>query len=303
MGYKLKKNESTTAGIRRITREEVEEALELLEKKDTDIDETVHEVRKHLKKIRAVVRLVRDELGEKDYRRDNETVRGLGRRLASARDASVRASALDRLRAISESDFPSDRVSAIQKRLVSRRRSALGRLRRGSVLSAIARDLDALSKRVRAWPIRKEGFACLEPGLRRGYRQGRNAASRAYASRADEAFHEWRKRAKDLRYHVDLLEAIWPETMKNVEKTLHDLTDHLGDDHDFAELRRVLTTSPKLTEGADGVATVIELIDRRRSELQASARPIGARIYSEKPRAFARRIESYWKAWRSCPGE
>jgi predicted GTPase len=91
--------------------------------------------------------------------------------------------------------------------------------------------------------------------------------------------------------------------MKDVEKTLHDLTDHLGDDHDFAELRRVLTTSPKLTEGADGVATVIELIDRRRSELQASARPIGARIYSEKPRAFARRIESYWNAWRSFPGE
>jgi predicted GTPase len=91
--------------------------------------------------------------------------------------------------------------------------------------------------------------------------------------------------------------------MKDVEKTLHDLTDHLGDDHDFADLRRVLTTSPKLTEGADGVATVIELIDRRRSELQASARPIGARIYSEKPRAFASRIESYWNAWRSCPDE
>ncbi len=37
-------------------------------------------------------------------------------------------------------------------------------------------------------------------------------------SRTDEAFHEWRKRAKDLRYHVDLLEPVWPEVMENVEK-------------------------------------------------------------------------------------
>jgi CHAD domain-containing protein len=303
VGYELKKNESASAGIRRIAREEIEEALELLEKRDSDLEETVHELRKHFKKIRAVARLVRDELGENAYRRDNDTVRGLGRRLASVRDGSVRVDALDGLRSTYEKDFPSDRVSSIRKRLALRRRAALGRVRRGSTLSAIAGELDPLRARVRAWPLKQEGFACLEPGLRRVYRQGRNGEVEAYASRTDEAFHEWRKRAKDLRYHVDLLEPIWPETMKEVEKTLHELTDHLGDDHDFADLRRILTTSPNLTQGADGVATVIELIDRRRSELQAAARPIGARIYSEKPKAFSRRIESYWAAWRSCPDE
>lgn len=301
MGYRLKKNESTPAGIRRVTREEVEKALEILEKKDIDPEERVHELRKHFKRIRAIVRLVREELGDEAYRRDNQAARGMGHRLASARDGSVRASALERLRALYENDFPSDRVAGVQKRLASRRRAALARLRRGSAFPAIARELDALSKRVRTWPLRKEGFACFGAGLRRGYRQGRTVESEAYASRADEAFHEWRKRAKDLRYHVDLLEPIWPETMKELEKTLHDLTDRLGDDHDFADLRRVLTASPRLTQGADGVATVIELIDRRRSELQASARPIGARIYSEKPRAFTSRMESYWSAWRSCP--
>ena len=66
---------------------------------------------------------------------------------------------------------------------------------------------------------------------------------------------QWRKRAKDLRYHVELLEPIWPEIMKDLEKILHTLTDHLGDDHDFADLRSTLTTSPKLTEGARAVTT------------------------------------------------
>lgn len=38
--------------------------------------------------------------------------------------------------------------------------------------------------------------------------------------------------------------------MKDLEKILRTLTDHLGDGHDFAELRSTLTISPKLTEGA-----------------------------------------------------
>jgi len=303
VGYKLKKNESANAGIRRIAREEIDEALELFEKKGSDPEETVHELRKHFKKIRAVARLVRDELGAEAYERDNASVRELGQRLASVRDSTVRVSALERLRSTYEKEFPAEETSPIQKRLASRHHAALGRLRRGTTLATIGRELEALRRRVRAWPLHQEGFSCLEAGLRRGYRQGMKGAAEAYASRTDEAFHEWRKRAKDLRYHVELLGPIWPETMKDLEKILHTLTDHLGDDHDFADLRSTLTTSTKLTEGAKGVTTVIELIDRRRSELQGAARPLGARIYSEKPRAFSRRIESYWEAWRSCPDD
>jgi CHAD domain-containing protein len=131
------------------------------------------------------------------------------------------------------------------------------------------------------------------------YRQGKKSGADAYVSGSDEAFHEWRKRAKDLRYHVDLLEPVWPEVMQNVEKTLHGLTDCLGDDHDLSDLRRILTTSPRLTRGAKSVTRVFELIDRRRSELQAEARPIGARIYCEKPKAFSARVGFYWDAWRA----
>jgi len=170
-------------------------------------------------------------------------------------------------------------------------------------MSAAAQELEELRRRVRAWPIQQEGFACLERGLRRAYRQGRECQAEAYGSRDDMAFHEWRKRAKDLRYHVTLLEPIWPEVLKKVEGELHELTDRLGDDHDYAELRRMLTSSPKLIQGANGVTKVIELIDRRRSELQTEARPVGARLYAEKPGAFSRRIDDYWTAWRACPEE
>jgi hypothetical protein len=51
--------------------------------------------------------------------------------------------------------------------------------------------------------------------------------------------------------------------------------------------------------GARRLERITDRIAHRRSVLQAEARPIGARIYSEKPGRFSSRIESYWDAWRS----
>jgi CHAD domain-containing protein len=299
MAFKLKKNESAASGIRRVVREEIDDALELVKKGPADPETAVHELRKHFKRIRAVLRLVRDELGEEVYEREDGALRELGRRLAPARDASIRASSLDRLREAYEKDFPGDGVAPVKKRLAARRGAALRPLQRKPAFSPIGRELETLRRRVPAWPLRKSGFDGLASGLRRIYRQGRESEARAYASQADEDFHEWRKRSKDLRYGTELLEPVWPEAMKDVEKALHDLTDRLGDDHDFAELRKTLTGPTNRVDGAHGLKTLLDLIDRRRAELQAAARPLGKLVYAEKPAPFARRIESYWNTWRS----
>src|SRR5262249_49432691 len=158
-----------------------------------------------------------------------------------------------------EKDFPADGAAKVKQRLAARRGAALRPLRRRPAFSAIGRELVALRRRVRAWPIRRAGFDGLASGLREIYRQGRKSETRAYSSRTDEDFHEWRKRSKDLRYGAELLEPLWPETMKDIEQALHDLTDRLGDDHDLAELRKTLSASTKLVEGANGVDTILAL--------------------------------------------
>ena len=297
MGFRLRKNESASAGVRRVARELIDGTVKRVRDRKGDPEETVHELRKDLKKFRAMIRLVRGELGEDAYGRENVAARDLGRKLSAARDASVRLSALKKLREKFPEELSDRSVAPIRKRLGARRQAAMRRAR-GS-LAAIGRDLAKLRRRIRSWPLSKPGFACLDPGIRRTYRQGKKSQAEAYASSADDAFHEWRKRAKDLRYHVELLEPVWPEALKDVEKALHDLTDLLGDDHDLVDLRRALTSSPRLTRGAAKVESLLELIDRRRSHLQAEARPLGARIYGEKPRGFSARLESYWDAWRS----
>jgi hypothetical protein len=44
---------------------------------------------------------------------------------------------------------------------------------------------------------------------------------------------------------------------------------------------------------------LVALIDQRRGELQVEARRLGERVYVEKPRAFAGRLQGYWQAWRA----
>ena len=44
---------------------------------------------------------------------------------------------------------------------------------------------------------------------------------------------------------------------------------------------------------------VLGLIEHRRAQLQTEAMFLGERLYAEERKLFARRLRSYWRAWRS----
>jgi CHAD domain len=68
-------------GVGRIACRQLDVSIERLEgHTDEDRGTAVHETRKSLKRLRATVRLVRDELGDEAYRRENAAFRDAGRR-------------------------------------------------------------------------------------------------------------------------------------------------------------------------------------------------------------------------------
>jgi hypothetical protein len=75
------------------------------------------------------------------------------------------------------------------------------------------------------------------------------------------------------------------------------LSDLLGDDHDLAVLRNVLTDETDRFGSVRNLQTTLALLDQRRKELQAWAHPLGERIYADKPGRFSRRLGRYWQAW------
>lgn len=58
-------------------------------------DESVHQVRRHIKRARAALRLLRDAAGEPPYARENAALRDAARRLCALRDSRVVLQALE----------------------------------------------------------------------------------------------------------------------------------------------------------------------------------------------------------------
>jgi CHAD domain-containing protein len=296
--YTLLDSEPVGAGIKRIVLARVDNALaELGGETESTPAEAIHEARKDMKKVRSAIRLVRDALGDDVYRRENQHYRDIGRELSGLRDAEV---LVETLEALAERFGPAqDQRYAGLKECFEQELQA--RREDGSQereMAAAAAALTAGRGRVETWPLDGDGWELIAPGIHRSYRRGRKRLREIEQGAGDETLHEWRKRAKDLWYQLRLIRDAEPELIGNLADQTHDLSDHIGDDHDLVLLREQAQRRRQDFGEAGDQRLLLELIDHRRGELQFAASSLGERIYSEKPKKFTKRLGARWKLWR-----
>jgi CHAD domain-containing protein len=270
--YRLKKGEPVPEGVARIARGRIDHAIDAL---GDASEEGVHDARKDMKKLRALLRLVRGDIGDKTFRRESDCFRDAARELSGVRDADVMLATLGDLERRYEAD-----TGPVRQAVEAHRIRTAGGGRERAAKTAVAMLTEA-RRRVGDWPLESDGFDAFEGGLRRTYRDGRRGWRAALKEPSTENLHEWRKRVKDLWYHCSILEEAWKPVMKALAGEAHELSDRLGDDHDLSVL---------LDFGADSLEP---LIATRRGELQEEAFAYGARLYADKPKAYVRRL-AYW---------
>jgi CHAD domain-containing protein len=299
MAFAVKRNQSVPGNIKRIVRRETEKALAALRTRPAD-DETIHDVRKRFKKVRAVLRLVRAELGEKTYCRENACFRDAGRPLTEIRDAKALLETLDDLPLECAREISSTTLAAVRQGLEARRDAIHKRkLEKEHVLEKVAQTIEPVLGRIPDWTFPHKGWLALESGLKRVYKKTRRAFAEASADPTTEKLHEWRKQAKYLWHQLQLLEPVRPKVMKKQNEQLHQLTQFLGDDHNLAVLHVTVAGDPVTYGGLNALQPLLALISRRRDELQKDAFRLGRRLHRDKPGGFISRIGDYWKAWRS----
>jgi CHAD domain-containing protein len=293
--YRWQLGNAADSELRRIARGQVDSGLDDLT--DDDRHGAVHSVRKRGKKVRALLRLVRGSEPEL-YRRENRALRDAMRRLSDDRDAGVAVETFDQLLASMGADAQLADLPAVRAALVERRDAVVdeGFEER---LTAVRADLAAARERIASWEVDDQGFELVRGGLAKTYDRARDRMDDAYEEATSEAFHLWRKRVKYHRYHVRLLQGVWPVAFRARRTALHELTDLLGDDHDLAVLRDDLVAEPDRYGGVEPVATLCALLDRRRAELQAAAAPLGRRCFAEPTGSFVDRVGTYWEVARS----
>lgn len=294
--YRLLGEEDAATGMRRVILGRLDKATERLRDADEEGDalaEAIHGARKDLKKARSALRLIREELGEETFKRENRALRDAARLLSPSRDAEVKLETLDALVAGS-GDAPPGATALWRETLVADRDRIVG----GEVaqIGAAVAAIEAVAKRAPEWRIRHDGWKLLAPGLDRAYSEGREAFAALGDSPSFEAVHDLRKRGKDLWYQVRLLRGAWEPVMEATAEEIHDFTDLLGDHHDLAVL--AMDLGERSPVDPPQRQTLQALIAARQETLLAAARSAGERIYAEKPKAFGRRLRGYWRAWR-----
>lgn len=303
MAYRLRHNETLSDNIRRIADEQMRRAVELLRTSGEDLEEAVHDARKCFKKIRAVLRLVRSEIGKKTYRRENTRFRDAGRDLSAARDSVVRIRTLESLQEYlqdhperfekTDIDFAPIQAYFAGQYDVETRQLNLG----GKILKRVIKKVKKSRKAVTDWPIKHDNFRAIRPGLLRAYDNGRGALKLAYAEPKMENFHELRKRVKDLWYDVRILRPMRPKVYDPLTKQLKILSDLLGDEHDLSMLSQSLD-EPAVRESVGKLKSLRTLINRRQDLLREEIRPLARRIYKRKPKQFLKMIEKDWSRWQ-----
>jgi CHAD domain-containing protein len=299
MSFCLLADESVEEGIKRIANEEINQAIKEIDNPRLKRSEAIHEVRKHCKKIRGVLRLVRPQF-EQTYQFENAWFRDTAKGLAELRDAEAIIETYDSLLDQFDDQVERRAFAPIRRALTLRREKLIeetGNL--NEKLKKIRARMEKAAGRVVDWQLNVDEFDGIDGGLVATYRRARKTMGAAYNDPTAENFHEWRKQAKYHYYYMELLRELWKPVIRSLVKEADELSDLLGDDHNLDVLHKTLLKSPKQYGKKRDIQVLVGLIDRRSAELRVEANTIGARVFAEKPKALGRRFRRYWETWRS----
>jgi CHAD domain-containing protein len=289
MPFRFKKSESPAKAVRRVCRERVGAALGRLRKPDSPA--AVHGVRKEIKKLRALFRLVRAEIGRGVYRKGAKALREAAGSLTAPRDARVMLKAFKKLAGCDARKF-----AGIENALRKNCSREARRFRKKDSAAAAGRILRKTGRRVGELKIKAGGWAAIEPGLKESHRRGREAFRLACKKPTPENFHDWRKHVKDLWHYFCLLYPAWPAEARAFSDELELLAAHLGEDHDLFLLHQF---AAEHRAGRAGEAEALgRLIESRQKQLRAAALELGSRLYADAPAVICRRLEKHWNDWR-----
>jgi CHAD domain-containing protein len=289
MAFRFKVGESFEEGFRRIALEQIDRAsAQLLQGDNQDV--AVHETRKALKRLRALLRLVRPAIGKEAFRGENSELRDIGQSLSGARDRHVLLETANKL----------DASGAFSRRAIAEnlRQAITAANGEGGPLSlkGAAGRLAQSRKRLGALTLEGEGFAIVGKGLEASYKRARRAFADAYANPSDEGFHEWRKGAQRHWRQMVLLSRAWPQCLEARAGEARELSQLLGDDHDLAVLVGFVHSEPGSALRGETAALVETAARNRQGELRGAARPRGDRLFAQGAGQLSHDIGIYWDA-------
>jgi CHAD domain-containing protein len=281
-------------GLAAAARSIIAEARRALADPELTDAEAVHDVRKALKRWRALMRLLARALGDQADQMRVEA-RELMRALTGARDAQ---SALDALADLQKADLPFSATSmeTIRRKLTDLKDAAEEHGFSKGVRDRLSSYLDYATLSLERWPLKAIDFDTVADGLISTYRRARQLVPDNWPETDAEHLHDLRRRVVEHRHQMDLMEPLWPRLGQVWAEEAQRLRNRLGACQDLAVLTSLTGPHQPLAHWRAKLTPVIAA--RRVTHLKAAARLAG-RLFAEKPKAFRRRLTALWSARRA----
>lgn len=290
-GAKRRGGSSFSDGLAAAARSIITDGRRALTDPKLSAPEAVHEVRKALKRWRALLRLLGRPLGEQADQMRSEA-RELMRGIAGARDAQ---SALDALSDLRKADLPLSPTSieTIRARLTERRDAAEAKAFTKTMRDRLSRYFDYATLSLERWPLKAIDFDIVTDGLTATYRRARQLLPDSWSDAEAEHLHDLRRRVVEHRHQMDLVEPLWPRLGKVWAEEAQRLRNRLGSCQDLAVLTELTAPHQLLAPWRSRLAP---LIAARRGAHLKTAQRLAGRLFAEKPKAFRQRIAALWSA-------
>src|SRR5436305_12163698 len=297
MSYELKHGQTLGDNLRRICRKQIEGAIAITTGEKKASDTPVHGVRKHLKKARAALRLVRKEIGHGLFREQDRCLRDVGRLTSEIRDAEVRLQTVRQLQGITQRRARGG-YTKLEGMLILELENFMAAFAEWQTQAVPM--LERAQANVDSWPL--DQFSCkqLRCAVQRTYKGARKALASAEATPTTENFHRFRTRAKRLWYELRILRPINPVVLKNLSVDLRAMANLLGRAHDLSFLGDWLRGGgDQKSEWEREGHKLLAVIEASQQDFQRGAAELAEHFFAERPRDFGARVASWLKDWEN----
>ena len=288
MGYHIEKGESLATAFGRIAAEEID--LAMAQSRRLHRGEAVHNARKALKRLRALLRSLRVAFPKKLFRAENRHIAATCRRISPLRDVHVQLRTLGKLKAAA-----SPAGDHIRRQLLRQQSSFIRRI--PALRKTVRALLEVSRQSLASWPLRKATAEDLASGLKRIYKQGREAFKAARKSPTPGHLHAWRKKTKSLGYGLEMIKNLGSGELSKMIRCSDILTVALGDDQDLFMVLRALDKEHRSNPASD-FDRLANRISLKRAKRQKRAFKLGEKVYGEKSGGFEKRLDRYLRRAR-----
>lgn len=297
MAYRFKLKEDLRDGVRRIAVEQIEKALAAPHAKGDRVV-WVHDTRKALKRTRALLRAVRDGLGNESWREENAALRQIAANLSGLRDRDVVRQTIADLGAGGDAEL-ADALAWLEAKL-TKEHGPRGPASEAAAAITVAEAIEALEAardRLSRLDVEGELPDVLALGFARCQRVARKALASLTLDPSEENVHELRKSVQIYQRLHALAQAVWPEAHAVRVETARACAQKLGQAQDLAVLAGMVN-GLRSRSRRDRASTerILAAARARQSQCRDAVLPAVTRLLALKPKAAAHELAVCWHA-------